>query len=45
MSETFAMFALGCLAFLALLTILAAVADWWNGRERRDSRRRNRHVR
>lgn len=30
--------------FLAVLAVLAAVADWWDGRETRDARRRN-HAR
>lgn len=37
-------FALGCLLCLALLSVLAAIGDWWDGRARRDARNRN-HAR
>jgi hypothetical protein len=30
--------------FLLLLATLAGIADWWDGRERRDARQRN-HAR
>ena len=29
------------LPFLALFVVLGLIADWWDGRERRDARRRN----
>ena len=35
-------FLLGVVLFLAFLTVLAAIADWIDGSDRRDSRRRNR---
>lgn len=40
------LFIAGGAVFVGLLAVLGMVADWWDRREQRDARRRNRrHVR
>ncbi len=36
------LFALGCLLFLGMLSVLGLIADWVDRAEARDARRRNR---